>query len=330
MTGQVEQCGGVHLLSIIGGHDVNGVIHYVIKRLLMGIAIVLFVSVLVFAIMQAMPGDPIDLMVDTRVSPERVAELKARWGLDEPPVVQYFYWLGNILQGDFGTSVSMKQSVGDLIMQRLPYTLMLTGAALLIEYLISIPLGLLAATRKDKPADKALTVGTIVLWSMPQFWLGVLLMFIFSITLGVLPVSGYSGFSSLILPAFTLALPTLAQIFRLTRSEVLDVMRERYVMTANAKGLSSRKVLIKHILRNALIPVTVMFFLSLPWLIGGAVVVENVFAWPGMGQLLWKAISKQDFMVVQGIIFVITVLTVICNLIGDIISGILDPRIRLE
>lgn len=296
----------------------------------MGIAIVLFVSVLVFAIMQAMPGDPIDLMVDTRVSHERVAELKARWGLDEPPVVQYFYWLGNILQGDFGTSVSMKQSVGDLIMQRLPYTLMLTGAALLIEYLISIPLGLLAATRKDKPADKALTVGTIVLWSMPQFWLGVLLMFIFSITLGVLPVSGYSGFSSLILPAFTLALPTLAQIFRLTRSEVLDVMRERYVMTANAKGLSSRKVLIKHILRNALIPVTVMFFLSLPWLIGGAVVVENVFAWPGMGQLLWKAISKQDFMVVQGIIFVITVLTVICNLIGDIISGILDPRIRLE
>ena len=296
----------------------------------MGIAIVLFVSVIVFAIMQAMPGDPIDLMVDTRVSEERVAELKAQWGLDKPAIVQYFYWLGNILQGDFGMSVSMKQNVGDLIMQRLPYTLMLTGAALLIEYLIAIPLGLLAAVKKDRLTDKALTVGTIVLWSMPQFWLGVLLMFIFSITLGVLPLSGYSGFASLILPAFTLALPTLAQIFRLTRSEVLDVRRERYVMTANAKGLSSKKVLIKHILRNALIPVTVMFFLSLPWLIGGAVVVENVFAWPGMGQLLWKAISKQDFMVVQGIIFVITILTVICNLIGDIISGILDPRIRLE
>ena len=296
----------------------------------MGIAIVLFVSVIVFAIMQAMPGDPIDLMVDTRVSEERVAELKAQWGLDKPAIVQYFYWLGNILQGDFGMSVSMKQNVGDLIMQRLPYTLMLTGAALLIEYLIAIPLGLLAAVKKDRLTDKALTVGTIVLWSMPQFWLGVLLMFIFSITLGVLPLSGYSGFASLILPAFTLALPTLAQIFRLTRSEVLDVMRERYVMTANAKGLSSKKVLIKHILRNALIPVTVMFFLSLPWLIGGAVVVENVFAWPGMGQLLWKAISKQDFMVVQGIIFVITILTVICNLIGHIISGILDPRIRLE
>lgn len=308
----------------------NDIVRFVVKRLIMGVAIVLFVSVLVFAIMQAMPGNPIDLMVDTRVSPERVAELEAQWGLDKPPIVQFFYWLGNILQGDFGMSVSMKQNVGDLIMQRLPYTLMLTGAALLIEYIIAIPLGLMAAVKKDKLTDKALTVGTIVLWSMPQFWLGVLLMFIFSITLGILPLSGYSGFTSLILPAFTLALPTLAQIFRLTRSEVLDVMRERYVMTARAKGIAGKKVLIKHVLRNALIPVTVMFFLSLPWLIGGAVVVENVFAWPGMGQMLWKAISKQDFMVVQGIIFVITILTVICNLIGDIISGILDPRIRLE
>ena len=277
----------------------NGIVHYVIKRLIMGIGIVIFVSVIVFAIMQAMPGDPIDLMVDTRVSEERVAELKAQWGLDEPPIVQYFYWLGNIVQGDFGMSVSMKQGVGDLIMQRLPYTLMLTGAALLIEYIIAIPLGLWAAVKKDKAVDKTLTVGTIVLWSMPQFWLGVLFMLIFSITLGILPLSGYSGPSSLILPALTLALPTLAQIFRLTRSEVLDVMRERYVMTARAKGIEGKSVLVKHVLRNALIPVTVMFFLSLPWLIGGAVVVENVFAWPGMGQLLWRAISKQDFMVVR-------------------------------
>ena len=143
----------------------NGIIHYVIKRLIMGIGIVIFVSVIVFAIMQAMPGDPIDLMVDTRVSEERVAELKAQWGLDEPPIVQYFYWLGNIVQGDFGMSVSMKQGVGDLIMQRLPYTLMLTGAALLIEYIIAIPLGLWAAVKKDKAVDKTLTVGTIVLWS---------------------------------------------------------------------------------------------------------------------------------------------------------------------
>lgn len=155
-------------------------------------------------------------------------------------------------------------------------------------------------------------------------------MLVFSIHLNILPLSGYSGFSSLILPALTLSLPALAQIFRLTRSEVLDVMDEKYVTTAYAKGIADKKILVRHVLRNALIPVTVMFFLSLPWLIGGAVVVENVFAWPGMGQLLWKGIAKQDFVIVQGIVFVISILTVICNIIGDMISGILDPRIRLE
>lgn len=308
----------------------NDIMRYIAKRLVIGLMVVLFVTVLIFGIMQAMPGDPVDLMVDTRVSAEKVAEIKAQWGLDRPPAVQYFYWLRNILQGDFGMSISLKQNVSDLIMQRLPYTLMLTGAALLIEYLLAIPLGLWAAVKKNKLTDKTLTIATVVLWSMPPFWLGVLLMLIFSIHLNVLPLSGYSGFPSLILPALTLSLPALAQIFRLTRSEVLDVMDEKYVTTAYAKGIEDKKILIKHVLRNAMIPVTVMFFLSLPWLIGGAVVVENVFAWPGMGQLLWKAIAKQDFVIVQGVVFVITILTVICNIIGDMISGILDPRIRLE
>lgn len=308
----------------------NDIMRFIAKRLAIGVLVVLFVTILVFAIMQMMPGDTIDLMVDTRVSAEKVAEIKAQWGLDKPPVVQYFYWLKNILQGDFGTSISLKQGVKELILQRLPYTLMLTGASLLIEYIIAIPLGLWAAVKKNKLPDKVLTVSTIVLWSMPPFWLGVLFMLIFSIWLGVLPLSGWSGLKSLILPAFTLALPTLAQIFRLTRSEVLDVLDEKFVTTAHAKGLKNKIVLFRHVLRNAMIPVTVMFFLSLPWLIGGSVVVENVFAWPGMGQLLFKAISKQDFVIVQGVVLVITVLTVICNLIGDIVAGILDPRIRLE
>ena len=308
----------------------NNIMRFIAKRLAIGVLVVLFVTILVFAIMQMMPGDTIGLMVDTRVSAEKVAEIKAQWGLDKHPVVQYFYWLKNILQGDFGTSISLKQGVKELILQRLPYTLMLTGASLLIEYLIAIPLGLWAAVKKNKLPDKVLTVSTIVLWSMPPFWLGVLFMLVFSIWLGILPLSGWSGFSSLILPAFTLALPTLAQIFRLTRSEVLDVLDEKFVTTAHAKGLKNKIVLVKHVLRNAMIPVTVMFFLSLPWLIGGSVVVENVFAWPGMGQLLFKAISKQDFVIVQGVVLVITVLTVICNIIGDIIAGVLDPRIRLE
>ena len=251
----------------------NDIMRFIAKRLAIGVLVVLFVTILVFAIMQMMPGDTIDLMVDTRVSAEKVAEIKAQWGLDKPPIVQYFYWLKNILQGDFGTSISLKQGVKELILQRLPYTLMLTGAALLIEYVIAIPLGLWAAVKKNKLPDKVLTVSTIVLWSMPPFWLGVLFMLIFSIWLGVLPLSGWSGLKSLILPAVTLALPTLAQIFRLTRSEVLDVLDEKFVTTAHAKGLKNKIVLFRHVLRNAMIPVTVMFFLSLPWLIGGSVVV---------------------------------------------------------
>ncbi|MEQ2457448.1 ABC transporter permease [Flavonifractor hominis] len=308
----------------------NDIIKYIVKRLLSGVLVVLCVTVIIFAIMQAMPGDPVEMVTDVRVAPEKLAEIKAQWGLDKPPVLQYFYWLGNILQGNLGTSISTSQSVGYLIQQRLPYTLMLTGAALALEYLLAIPLGLLAAVRKNGVADKLLTVVTIVLWSMPGFWLGVLFMLVFSIQLNLLPISGYQGLISLILPAITLALPNMAQIFRLTRSEVLDVLDEKYVVTAYAKGISKGKILVRHVLRNALIPVTITFFLSLPWLIGGSVVVEKVFAWPGMGQLLWTAISKQDFPIVQGVVLIIAILTVVCNLIGDLIAGILDPRIRLE
>lgn len=308
----------------------SDVVKYILKRLLIGVLVVLCVTIIIFGIMQAMPGNPIELMTDTRVSAEKIAELEAKWGLDKPPVVQYFYWLGNICRGDFGTSITTGQEVAYLVKERLPYTLMLTGAAMLVEYLLAIPLGLIAAVRKDGILDKFLTIVMVVLWSMPAFWLGVLFIRQFAIKNTFFPISGYSGLRSLILPALTLALPMLAQIFRLTRSEVLDVLEEKHVETAYAKGLSDRKVLVRHVLRNALIPVTVTFFLNLPWLIGGSVVVENVFAWPGMGQLLWKGIAKQDFPIVQGIVFVIAVLTVICNLIGDIVSGILDPRIRME
>lgn len=302
---------------------------YILKRLLIGVLVVLCVSLVIFGILQAMPGDPVELMTSPRVSQAKVAEIRARWGLDQPPVVQYFYWLGNVLTGNFGVSITTGQAVTYLIAQRLPYTLMLTGVAIVVEYAIAIPIGLFAAVHKDGPFDRAMNVIMVVLWSMPGFWLGVLLIMLFSIRLGALPISGYSGPVSMILPVLTLALPNLAQTFRLTRSEVLDVLDARYVKTATAKGLLRDKVLVRHVLRNALIPVTVTFFLSLPWLIGGAVVVENVFAWPGMGQLLWTGIQKQDFPIVQGIVFVISILTVICNLIGDVVSGLLDPRIRL-
>ena len=305
-------------------------VRYVIGRIFIGIAVVLCVSLAIFGIMQAMPGDPVDLMTGPRVPAEKIAQIKARWGLDQPWYVQYVMWLGNVLRGDFGLSITTGQEVSFLIAQRMPYTLMLTGGAIIVEYALAIPMGLYAAVKRGGAFDRVSNVLMVVLWSMPGFWLGVLFIMLFSIRLGMFPISGWSGPSSLVLPTLTLALPQLAQTFRLARSEVLDVMDERYVKTATAKGLTQRVVLVKHVLRNALIPVTVTFFLSLPWLIGGAVVVENVFAWPGMGQLLWTGIARQDFPIVQGIVFVISVLTVICNLVGDVVSGMLDPRIRIE
>ena len=305
-------------------------VRYVINRMLIGIAVVLCVSLAIFGILQAMPGDPVDLMTGPRVPAEKIAQIKARWGLDQPWYIQYLFWLGNVLRGDFGLSITTGQEVSYLIAQRLPYTLMLTGIAIVIQYVIAIPLGLYAAVHKGGAFDRASNVIMVVLWSMPGFWLGVLLIMLLSIRLGAFPISGWSGPVSLVLPVLTLALPNMAQTFRLTRSEVLDVMNERYVTTATAKGLRTNQVLLRHVLRCALIPVTVTFFLSLPWLIGGAVVVENVFAWPGMGQLLWTGISRQDFPIVQGIVFVISILTVVCNLIGDVVSGMLDPRIRIE
>ena len=305
---------------------------FVIKKLLIGVLVVLFVSALVFSIMQLMPGDTISLMFPegSRVSADKIAEMKTKWGLDQPPVVQFFYWLKNILHGDFGTSIVLKKDVNTLIADRLPYTLALTGLGLALNYLIAIPLGLIGAVKKDKAPDHIMKGITFVLYSTPSFLLGIILMYLIAIKLKALPISGYSGFSSLILPALTIALPGAASTFRIARSEILDVMDERYVTTAYAKGLPRRQVLVKHILRNAMITVTVMFFLSLPWLIGGSVIVENLYALPGLGKLLLQSIQKQDFPLAQGIILMITVMTVICNILGDIVSGILDPRIRLQ
>lgn len=308
----------------------SDMLEYTVKRLIMGIFVVLAVTALLFGIMQLMPGDPIQLITNPRVSPKKIAELQRQWGLDKPVYVQYFYWLLHVFRGDFGTSIATGQKVITLIQARLPYTLLLAGSSLILQYIIAIPLGLLAAYRENSRFDNLVVVSTIILWSIPTFWLGILLILLFSIKLKILPVSGYSGFNSVILPIMTATLPYLASTLRLTRSEVLEVLREKYVITAYAKGLNTKKVLIFHVLRNALIPVTVMFFLSLPWLIGGSVIIESIFAWPGMGRLLWKAISTQDFPVVQGIIFIIAILTVISNILGDIITAYLDPRIRLE
>ena len=303
---------------------------YIVKRLAQGLLVVLAVSVILFAIMQMMPGDPILLICGDRVSPEIKLRVRQEWGLDKPIYVQYWRWLSHAVRGDFGQSITTGQPVVNVIMTRLPYTLLLSGLALILQYIIGVPVGLLSAYKHNSAFDRIVVWISTILWSIPGFWLSVLLVLCFSVTLNLLPVSGFSGAASLVLPLAAIVLPGLASVIRVSRADALEVLQEKMVVTAYAKGLSNRRVLIGHVLRNAMIPTTIMFFLSLPWIVGGAVVIEKIFAWPGMGQLLWSSISKQDYPVVQGIVIIIALLTVISNTIGDLLTGWLDPRIRNE
>ncbi len=297
---------------------------------MLGVLLVLVVSLVVFLIMQLMPGDPISLVTDPRVSEEKKAELRAEWGLDKPLHLQYLSWLKNVLRGNLGTSIRAKQRVSKIIKQKIPYTVKLVGISMIIQFFIAVPLGLIAAFNKDKLIDKLLILSTTIASSIPRFWCAIILILIFSIKLQWFPMSGLDSPKSYFLPVLAIVLNGISVILRLTKSEVLDVLREKYIATAYAKGLKNKVVLYKHALRNALIPVCVMFFLTLPWMFGGEVIIESIFSIPGMGRLLYTSILTQDLPVIQACILIIAVLTVICNLIGDILTGLLDPRIRIE
>lgn len=303
-------------------------LEYIIRRLMIGVFVLITISILLFAIMHSMPGDPIQLIAGDRADPQKILALRIKFGLDKPIYIQYFKWLFNALRGDFGISILDSQPVSTLIMSRLKFTLMLSGIAVMLQYILAIPIALLSAVKKNTFFDKATVYTTIVFWSTPQFWLGILLILLFAIKIPIFPISGYQGPQSLVLPVATILLTQMASGIRITRSEIIDILNEKYVVTAYAKGLKKSTILIRHVLRNALIPTTVMFFLSIPWIIGGSVIVEKIFAYPGMGYLLWTSITKQDYPVVQGIVMIITLLTVISNTFGDVIVAYLDPRIR--
>lgn len=304
---------------------------YLLKRLAMGLILVFLVSVLVFALLYMMPGNPIDIMVDRKVPAEKRAEMAEELGYNDPFVVQYGRWAKEIIvDHDFGTSVRYKVPVLDLMKDRIPRSLVLCGWSLLIEMMIALPLGLICAIKKDSILDR-LTVNTsLILTAMPSFWLGALLILVFSVGLKILPISGYDSAEYYVLPVFALVASSIAGTLRLTRSEVLEVLNEKYVTTAHAKGLPYKTVMVKHVLRNALIMVSVQVFMSIPWLISGAVVTEKIFGIAGMGNLLLNSIIVQDFPVVQAVLLIIAILTVICNLLSDIVIALLDPRIRIS
>jgi peptide/nickel transport system permease protein len=308
----------------------NDLLKYAIKRIMLGMLLVVGVSIIIFFTLRLLPGDPIGAMMDedTMISEVRKAELREKWGLDKPIVAQYFYWIKSIFEGDFGSSITAGRSVAVLLKGRLPYTLRLTITSTIIMALIAVPLGLLAAFKHNKFIDKFLLSSTILLQSMPRYWLGLILMIVFSITLKWFPISGYIGPISMVLPVATLVIPSLGWMLRLTRSETLETYREKYVATAYAKGLRERIVLVKHVLRNSLITVAVLFFLRLPYTIGGSVIVEKIFALPGTGTLLFDSILLQDYPVIQAFVLILSFLTVLFITIGDIVTAILDPRIR--
>lgn len=298
--------------------------------MLQGVLLVIAVSLLVFALLYMMPGDPINMMVDRKVPEEKRQEMAEELGLNDPFLVQYGRWVkGIVFEQDFGKSVRYKEPVIELMKDRVPRSVTLCGWSLLIEMLIALPMGLLCAIKKDSIFDRITVSGSLLLTAMPSFWLGALLVLVFAVGLKILPISGYDGAEYYILPVFALVSSTIAGTLRLTRSEVLEVLNEKYVTTAHAKGVPYKKVMVKHVLRNALIMVSVQVFMSIPWLISGAVVTEKIFGIPGMGNLLLNSIVVQDFPVVQAVLLIIAILTVICNLISDIVIALLDPRIRI-
>lgn len=304
---------------------------YASKKILIGIPVVVLVTLLLFLIMKQVPSDPIRMIAGERVTKERVAELRKSWGLDQPVYLQFFYWFANMIRGNFGYSFVTREPVSFLIWERLPYTLELTLPSLVLSYVLGVPLGIIAALGRGKSRDYLAMGVSNFFYSMPQYWLGLMLMLVFGLYLGWFPISGTNGgLGSFVLPILTYTLPLIAFSARIARTEMIEALGEDYIRTAWAKGLSSARVVLKHALRNALIPVTVMFFLDFPWIIGGAVIVETVFSWPGMGQLLYKSIIQLDYPVIQAIVLIIAILVVLCNILGDIVAATLDPRIRIE
>lgn len=304
---------------------------YIIRRLVLVIPIVLGVTLVVFIILHTMPGDPAQVMAGLDSSKEVLERIRNDLGLDQPLPIQYLTFLKNIfIHGDLGYSFRTRRPVSAEIKGRLENTLVLAGAAITLAILIGMICGIMCALRHNSKLDRFFTVISMVGLSTPTFWSGLLLIMLFSVSLGWFPAGGMSGVKSIFLPAVTLALPISAVITRIVRTSLLDVLHENYIRTAKAKGLSPLRVVLRHALKNSLIPTTTVMGLQFGYLLGGSVVVEMVFSWPGMGQLIITAILGRDYSMVQGAIIVMALLFILINLIVDILYTYLDPRIQYD
>jgi len=304
------------------------ILRYILKRNVMLLPVLIGVTFLVFAIISLTPGDVAAMMLGQGATNESVAALRQDMGLDDPLLAQYGRYLGQLLHGDMGTSYATKKPVVDEIMSRFPNTLRLAFFSILVSIAISIPIGIISAVKQYSLADNLGMVFALIGISMPSFWLGLILIIVFALNLGWFPSGGADQLKSIVLPALTLGVASTASIARTTRSSMLEVIRQDYIRTAKAKGLGNGIVILKHALKNALIPTLTVIGLEFGELLGGAILTETVFSWPGIGRLMIESIQRKDTPMVLGCIIVFSVAFSVVNLLIDILYAFIDPRIK--
>ncbi|MGM0651677.1 MAG: ABC transporter permease [Bacillota bacterium] len=301
---------------------------YIIKKILLMIPILFVASVIVFLMLHLSPGDPVHMIVGPNVSQEVYDNITEKLGLNEPLTTQYYYFISGAIKGDLGNSILQRRPVTDIIKERLPITLELGIAALLISFAIAVPAGVIAAVKRNSIIDYLCMSGSLIGMSMPTFWFGLLLLYIFGYTFRIFPVSGYGTWQHLILPAFAMGITDAAVTARMVRSSMLEVIRQDYIRTARSKGLKEKVVINQHALKNALIPIITILGLRVGWIMGGAVILELVFARPGLGRLMVEAIYARDYPIVQGSMLVLTACIIFGNILADILYAVVDPRIK--
>lgn len=301
---------------------------YIIRRIVATVPLLVIVTIVTFSLLKLTPGDPAAMMLGQEATPEAVAQLRKELGLDRPLLQQYISFLGAIFRGDLGRSFNTHRPVSEELARAFPATVQLAIAALMLSIGIGIPVGILTAVFHNSKIDYLTRILLLLMISLPTFWLGMILMYIFSVRLGILPAFGTGGFRHLVLPAITLSTFSLAAIVRMTRSSLLEVLSSDYIRTARSKGLSEWSVVVRHGLRNAMIPVITVMGLQFGTLLTGAALTETVFAWPGVGRMLVTAVFARDYPVIQAGVVLIAIIFILVNLFVDILYTVLDPRIR--
>lgn len=312
---------------------------YLAQRLSVSLVVIIGVTLVAFIAIQFIPADAVDIMLGIRKTPEAAAALRERLGLDKPPVVQYFTWMGRLVRGDMGTSIRSGEPIVDVMRQRLPVTIELALFASFIAILIGVPGGIIAAIRQYSIADQVSTVFSMLGLSIPDFWLATMLILLFSVTWKLMPPGGLwvgllenpgQNIKRILMPVLSMGLPAAAIYFRITRSSMLEVIRSDYMVTAYSKGVRERRAIVLHALKNSLIPVVTMSGMNFTYLLGGSFIIETIFSLPGLGRITLEAIYERDYILLQGCLLVYATIVVLVNIFLDVVYAWLDPRIRLE